>query len=174
MRLITSILCKYTKIILKYYKLLTQRDNLINKACNELNLDDVDFIVIEDLKNVKKDKPLKKQQEKGKDKLKKKEQTDYNNKSQYWSYRQVIEKITRMCEVNGVEMVKVSPSYTSQTCSECGHVDENSRNKEIFSCTSCEKMLDADYNASINIRNRGERAKEHGYSPSNQELHYFS
>jgi IS605 OrfB family transposase len=162
---------KYSK---KYYKLLTQRDNLINKACNELNLDDVGLVVIEDLKNVKKDKSFKKQKEKGNNKIQKKQQTDYNNKSQYWSYRQVIEKITRMCEVNGVEMMKVSPSYTSQTCSECGHVDENSRNKEIFSCTSCEKVLDADYNASINIRNRGEHAKERGYSPSNQELHYFS
>jgi len=162
---------KYSK---KYYKLLTQRDNLINQACNKLNLEGVGLIIIEDLKNVKKDKSFKKLKEKGKNKLYKNQQTDYNNKSQYWSYRQVIEKITRMCEVNGVKVVKVSPHYTSQTCSGCGHVDENSRKGEQFSCTSCGFEIDADYNASINIRNRGENAKEHGYSPSNQEFHYFS
>lgn len=144
---------KYSK---KYYKLLTQRDNLINKACNELNLCDVNKIVIEDLKNVKKNKSFKTLKEKGKNTLYKKQQTDYNNKSQYWSYRQVIEKLTRMCEVNGIILVKVSPNYTSQTCSMCGLVDENSRKGEQFSCTSCKYEVDADYNASINICNRGE------------------
>ena len=41
-------------------------------------------------------------------------------------------------------------------------------------CISCEKVLDAHYNASIKIRNRGENAEMYKYSPSNQEIHYFS
>lgn len=147
---------KYSKA---YYRLLAQRDSLINESCNQLQVDDISKIVIEDIKNVKKDKSFKRLAEKGKNKLNKAQQTDYNNKSQYWSYRKVIDKLTSMCEVNGIELVKVSPAYTSQTCSECSHVDENSRDKEEFSCTSCGEKIDADYNASINIRNRGEGKK---------------
>ena len=52
-------------------------------------------------------------------------------------------------------MVKVSPSYTSQTCSACGHIDKNNRNKQLFKCVCCEYENDADVNASINIHNRG-------------------
>jgi transposase len=73
-----------------------------------------------------------------------------------------------MSEVKGIELVKVSPAYTSQTCSKCGHVDEKSRNGEHFSCTCCGYQIDADYNAAINIHNRGV------YSLSNQPIHYFS
>jgi len=52
-------------------------------------------------------------------------------------------------------LVKVSPAYTSQTCSSCGHVDKNSRNGEHYECVSCGYKNDADVNASINIHNRG-------------------
>jgi len=170
----------YTKITKKqkyskaYYRLLAQRDSLINESCNKLKLDDVSTLVVENLKNVKKDKSFKSLAEKGKNKLNKAQQTDYNNKSQHWSYKQAIEKLNRLCEVKGIELVKVSPSYTSQTCSECGYVDEDSRDKEEFSCTFCGEKLDADYNASINIRNRGESSESCKYGPSTQQIHCFS
>jgi IS605 OrfB family transposase len=133
-----------------FKKCLTHRDNEINRLCNNLNVIDVRKIVVEDLNNLKHKKRY------------------YTNKIQRWSYRKTIDKLVRMSEVKGIELVKVSPAYTSQTCSKCGHVDEKSRNGEHFSCTCCGYQIDADYNAAINIHNRGV------YSLSNQPIHYFS
>lgn len=148
---------KYSK---KYYKLLKQRDNLINQACNKIDLEDVGLVIVEDLKNVKKDKSFKKLKYNNSNKLNKKVQTDYNNKSQYWSYKQVLEKISRICEVKGIEMMKVSPEYTSQTCSKCGDTNKLSRKKEEFLCVCCGFSIDSDYNASINIHNKGVSSNE--------------
>jgi len=120
--------------------LLTHRDNLINFYVNQIDVSDLKTIIIEDLVNVKHKSELHKK---------------INNKLQRWSYRKTIDKISRICEVNGIEMVKVLPSYTSQTCSCCGHIDKNSRKLEDFHCVSCGYEIDADINASINIHNRG-------------------
>ncbi len=122
---------------------LTERDNLINYYVNKIDLTELKTIVIEDLNNVKSGKKY------------------FNNKIQRWSYVKTIDKINRACEVNGIGLVKVSPFYTSQTCSCCGHINKNSRKNENFLCVSCEYESDADINASVNILNRGI------YSPSN-------
>ena len=56
-------------------------------------------------------------------------------------------------------LVKVDPRHTSQTCSECGHVDPLSRkNQAAFTCTACGVSLNADRNAAINILRRGNTA----------------
>jgi transposase len=47
---------------------------------------------------------------------------------------------------------KISPAFTSQRCSACGHVDPKSRESQArFRCTSCGYTLHADVNAAINI-----------------------
>ncbi len=47
---------------------------------------------------------------------------------------------------------KVSPHYTSQRCSACGHVDVNSRESQArFACTACGHACHADVNAARNI-----------------------
>ena len=120
--------------------LLTHRDNLINFYVNQIDISELKTMVIEDLVNVKHKSELHKK---------------INNKLQRWSYRKTIDKISRTCEVNGIELVKVSPAYTSQTCSCCGHIDKDSRKLEDFHCVSCGYEIDADINASINIHNRG-------------------
>lgn len=116
---------------------LSERDNLINYYVNQIDLTELKTIIIEDLINVKTGKKY------------------FNNKIQRWSYIKTVDKINRTCEVNGIGMVKVSPSYTSQTCSCCGHIDKNSRKNENFLCVSCGYESDADINASMNILNRG-------------------
>lgn len=116
------------------------RDYEINRICNELNLSQVSNLYIEALKNVK-----------HKSKFSKK----FNHKLQRWSYQKATVKIERLCEEQGIELVKVSPAYTSQTCSKCGFVDSHSRKGETFECTNCKIILDADYNASLNILHRG-------------------
>jgi len=52
-------------------------------------------------------------------------------------------------------LVKVDPSYTSQTCSKCSHIDKKSRHGKRYTCTACGYSIDADTNAAINIETRG-------------------
>ena len=52
----------------------------------------------------------------------------------------------------GGELHIVPPQYTSQTCSECKHVDRGSRLSQAkFKCTSCGYESNADVNAARNI-----------------------
>ena len=47
---------------------------------------------------------------------------------------------------------KVDPKYTSQKCSECGHVSKDNRKTQSkFKCMSCNLEMNADFNASLNI-----------------------
>ena len=47
---------------------------------------------------------------------------------------------------------KVSPAYTSQRCSACGHVAaENRKSQAVFACVACAFELNADVNAARNI-----------------------
>lgn len=124
----------------KFKRLLIHRDNEINRHVNNLELSNIKTIVIEDLLNVK---------------YKSKFNKSVNNKLQRWSYRKTIDKIERICEDNGISLLKVSPAYTSQTCSKCGNINKLSRKGEFYRCVSCDYEIDADYNASINILNRG-------------------
>lgn len=52
-------------------------------------------------------------------------------------------------------LVKVPPAYTSQTCSECGHVEKHNRKGKSFKCKACGYENDADVNAARNILSRG-------------------
>ena len=84
-----------------------------------------------------------------------------NNKLQYWSYRQVLDKLESLSELEGFKLIKVDPAYTSQTCSNCGQIIKANRQGELYNC-SCGLLIDADTNAAINILHRGV------YCPSNQ------
>jgi putative transposase len=47
---------------------------------------------------------------------------------------------------------KISPAFTSQRCSACGHVDASSRESQArFACTTCGFVCNADVNAAKNI-----------------------
>jgi putative transposase len=120
-----------------FNKALTHRDNEINRIINSIDLKEVKTLFIEDLKDLKKGKKY------------------FTNKIQRWSYVKTISKLNNICDEHGIIVVKVSPQYTSQTCSSCGDINKESRNKENFLCISCGYDIDADINASINILNRG-------------------
>lgn len=85
------------------------------------------------------------------------------NKQQYFTYAQVLTKLDSLAEVEGFQLCKVNPAYTSQTCSSCGEIHKESRLGEDFKCIVCGMVMDADQNAAINILHRG------AYSPSSQE-----
>ena len=124
-----------------FNKALIERNNKINESVNKINLTDVKTIVVEDLKNVKKN---------SKGKIRK----EFNNKLQRWSYPKVLNKLHLLCEREGINFVKVNPSFTSQTCSQCGFIHKENRKNESFKCLNCGYETDADYNASVNILQR--------------------
>ena len=77
----------------------------------------------------------------------------FNNKIlRNWSYYQLQQYIEYKAEREGIQVRYIDPSYTSQTCARCGHIDkENRQTQEKFICTKCGFELNADHNASINI-----------------------
>ena len=132
----------------RYNRLLAYKKNRVNEVCNRFISQYKDFdVVCEDLKNVKHKSSFYK---------------SVNNRLQYWSYRQVIDKLESLSESEGFTLVKVDPAYTSQTCSRCGAVVKANREGEHYRC-SCGLEIDADTNAAINILRRG------AYCPSSQK-----
>ena len=124
----------------KYQRLLKFKENEVNRLTKKFVHEHVGYdIVCEDLKNVKHKSSFYK---------------SVNNKLQYWSYRQVIDKLESLSESEGFTLIKVDPSYTSQTCSKCGAVIKSNRDGEHYHC-SCGLEIDADTNAAINILRRG-------------------
>ncbi|MGW7202846.1 RNA-guided endonuclease InsQ/TnpB family protein [Streptomyces sp. NPDC054837] len=74
-----------------------------------------------------------------------------------WSFAQLADFIVYKAKRAGVPLVFVDPAYTSQTCAECGHVDQRNRvDKQLFICRGCGVVAHADRNASHNIATRGE------------------
>lgn len=73
-----------------------------------------------------------------------------------WSYYQLQSFITYKANKYGIEVRKIDPHYTSQTCSCCGYVDEKNRPKNekgqsYFKCLKCGYEENADFNAAKNI-----------------------
>lgn len=48
-------------------------------------------------------------------------------------------------------VIQVNESYTSMTCSECGNLHLNLKNKDTYSCQNCKVVLGRDLNAAKNI-----------------------
>ena len=58
----------------------------------------------------------------------------------------------------GGEMIEVDPQYTSQECSQCGHVSAESRISQAkFICVECGHSENADINAAKNILHKMEQ-----------------
>ena len=76
-----------------------------------------------------------------------------------WTYFQLQEFIRQKADYYGIEVVKVDPQNTSQTCSICGYTSkENRLSQAVFKCIRCGAEMNADFNAARNIamkRNNG-------------------
>jgi putative transposase len=72
-----------------------------------------------------------------------------------WSFAQLYGFIAYKAAWKGVQVVKIDPRHTSQMCSRCGHQARNNRRSQsLFLCRKCGYCLNADYNASVNIREK--------------------
>ena len=73
-----------------------------------------------------------------------------------WDKGYLQERLEFKAYENNIKITTVNPAYTSQICSCCNKLGERTGKK--FKCNSCNQVLDADYNAAINIKKRKENA----------------
>lgn len=72
-----------------------------------------------------------------------------------WSFAQFHAFLSYKAEARGIQVVTIDPRHTSQTCSRCGHQARNNRRSQsLFLCRRCQYCLNADLNASYNIRDK--------------------
>ena len=109
--------------------------NLNHCLSKEVALKDFGNFCLEDL-HIRKEKKLGKK---------------FNKKLGNWSYGQFQQFLDYKLEEQGKNLILVDPSYTSQRCSVCGHIESSNRQNNRFRCKSCGFELNADLNASRNI-----------------------
>ena len=72
-----------------------------------------------------------------------------------WAFSQLRQFITYKAKLVGVLVKLVDPHYTSQTCPRCGFVSKSNRQSQSsFVCKLCNFASNADFVASLNIRDR--------------------
>ncbi len=71
-----------------------------------------------------------------------------------WAWRYWLDRLQMLSEEHRVRFRSTYPSYTSQECPECGHVDRSNRRGEMFRCQRCDHSGDADCIAAGNISHR--------------------
>ena len=116
----------------------------IDRCCKEIPFETIQLLVVEKLKDVKKNMKVKRR-------LTKSVRRVISN----WNYAYVLKRLQELCEVNRVSFNRVSPFYTSQDCSSCGYRDKKNRqDQEHFVCQRCGHADNADTNAARNILGR--------------------
>jgi putative transposase len=99
-------------------------------------------IVIENLKHIR-----------STSKIKRKDETKRRLHS--WSFAQFHTFLLYKAQERGIQVIKIDPRHTSQTCSRCGHQHRSNRKSQsLFLCKRCGYCLNADLNAAYNIRNK--------------------
>ena len=121
-------------------KAIKEVKDYIGKCINELELDNLSCIVIEDIKQSKMMKRGKSSKQ-------------HRKTLSKWYHNLFVGRLSGRCEENRVFLTSINPAYTSQKCSQCGEIHKESRNGEVYSCKNCDLQIDADYNASLNIKN---------------------
>ena len=90
-----------------------------------------------------------------KTKIKHKEGDNYNDVAKVLHLNDYKNEIKKQANKQDIMVSFVDAHYTSQTCSECGHINKQNREtQETFSCKHCGFAINADINASMNIKNR--------------------
>ena len=116
-----------------------------NEVISLANTYNVDTIVVGDLTDIR-------------------ESADYgkktNQKLHKWNFSRFISYIEYKAKLKGIDVEKISESYTSQCCSVHLSVDEigkahanksNRKHRGLYICNECGAMLNADLNGSLNI-----------------------
>ena len=88
----------------------------------------------------------------------------YKSLLRNWSYYELQEMIENKAKREGITVYYVDSKYTSQTCSNCGNLEEGQRDAKKtqgkFMCKKCGFVANADFNASQNIAKSTEISKK--------------
>ncbi|WP_342597415.1 transposase [Cyanobacterium aponinum UTEX 3222] len=146
----------YQKLARLDQKIVNQRTNYQWNIAHHLTRL-ADIIVLEDLNIQGMSKKCKPKQDENGKYLKNNQSAKraLNRLIRDCSWGELKLKIQSVAEKFGCIVLEVNPKFTSQTCSNCGHVDSANRNKEKFVCTNCGFIADADNQASVNIGIKG-------------------
>ncbi len=82
-----------------------------------------------------------------------------------WIKGYIQERINYKAALKNIALTKINPAYTSQFCHKCGTFGK--RSGEIFECQSCGR-IQADFNASCNIKSRKDISEISLYTPYKQ------
>ena len=127
---------------------------IINRGLKKIDFSKIKILVVEALKNVKKNKGRKAKEG---ERLSR----HANRLLSHWAYRHALSRLGMLCEKNRVQLAEVNPRGTSKVHSKCG--GRGIRRDERFVCLACGDKVDADYNAACNIR--GLWIAQGGYGP---------
>ena len=145
---------KRNSIISKYKSRIVSHINCeLNKMMKE---EDLKEIVREDLNWVSKKKNMSRKQQ---------------NRFSTWSKGVLLERLSLKLTEKEIKEIIVNPAYTSQVCCKCNHL--GSRNGKEFKCLNCNISMDADFNASINIKKRKYIEEINIYTPYKQVKKYY-
>lgn len=138
----------------KYKSRITSHINCeLNKMVKE---EDIKEIVREDLNWASKKRNVSRKQQ---------------NRFSTWAKGVLLERLSVKLAENGIIETIVNPAYTSQVCCKCNHLG-NRRGKE-FKCSNCNLIIDADFNASINIKKRKFISEIDIYTPYKEVKKYY-
>ncbi len=142
----------YKRILRKirglHHKISNIRENLQhNITSNLVNREDVDTFILEELQL----KNMTKRSAKGKSNKK----SNLNRVLLDVGMHGIRTKLTYKAEKLGKNVETINPRFTSQKCSNCGHIHKlNRKSQANFVCSKCGFTINADFNAAINIKNK--------------------
>ena len=140
--------------ISKYKSIIISHINCeLNKMIKE---EDLEEIVREDLNWISKKRNVSSKQQ---------------NRFSTWSKGVLLERLSLKLTEKGIKETIVNPAYTSQVCCKCNHL--GIRNGKEFKCLNCSLSIDADFNASINIKKRKFIEEINIYTPYKQVKKYY-
>lgn len=125
----------------------------LNKMIKE---EDVEEIVREDLNWANKKKNVSRKQQ---------------NRFSTWAKGLLLERLSIKLAEKGTKETIVNPAYTSQICCKCNHF--GIRKGKEFKCSNCNISIDADFNASINIKKRKFIKEIDIYTPYKEVKKYY-
>ena len=74
-----------------------------------------------------------------------------NREMLFWSHYKFKQRLIWKCNLKNRNIKIVNESYTSKTCTNCGWLNMNLSNKDIFICKKCNVKIDRDTNGARNI-----------------------
>lgn len=145
------------QIFQKYGKIQTDRvlwilHNTSKKIIEYAKENKLD-IVMENIKNIR--KLYRKGNGQGK---------KYRGRMNSWSYYELQRQIQYKAEWEGLKVIYVNPWGTSSKCVICGDKLQFTEEHRMLRCPTCDKVVDRDVNAAMNIANAGLRFSLKGSS----------